>query len=146
MERRVAVVTLLVLWGAGRGEAMFGNTGAALYGVPVIGWGDFARTHVTADMAGFQAHPEFLLRSIHRLTDFKLDASDDAFGIAYACMMAAGSFGLWTQTRRVLREYRNMHPAERAAAKLAITPKPWGTRTCSNTASNTSRSSGAILG
>ena len=46
MVRRVLVVVLLVLCGAGRGEAMFGNTGAALYGEPVISWGDFARTHV----------------------------------------------------------------------------------------------------
>jgi hypothetical protein len=120
MVRRVTVVALLVLWGAGSAEAMFGNTGAALYGAPIIGWGDFARTHVTADMAGFQAHPEYLLRSIHRLSDFKLDASDDALGVAYSCMMAAGAFGAWVQTRRVLREYRNKHPAERAAAKLAM--------------------------
>ena len=60
------------------------------------------------------------MRSIHRITDYKLDASNVAFGVAYTCMMASGSFGVILQALRVLREYRNMHPSERAAAKLAM--------------------------
>ena len=100
----------------------------SVHKVFVIDWGDFARKQVTVAVAGFQDHPEYLLRSIHRLTDFKLDASDDAFGIAYACMMVSDSFGMWTQTSRVLREYRNKHPAEQAAAKLAIRSQVLGNK------------------
>ena len=143
MVRRVTVVALLVPWGAGRAEAMFGNTGGALYCVPIIGWGDFARAHVTADMAGFQAHPEYLLRSIHRHSDFKLDASDDALGVAYSCMMAAGSFGVWVQTSSVLREYRNKHPS--AEGLRNTWPLLEGCATRSAARSPTSPSSDATL-
>jgi hypothetical protein len=118
------VVVLLVLWGARRGEAMFGTSAAGLYGVPVIGWGDF----VSAAMDGVQFHPEALVRSIHRITDYKLDGSDAWFGVAYTCTMAAGTFGVYVQTRSVLREYRNMHPLERAAAKLAMRMRMLGNK------------------